>query len=98
MRAAGSDLRCAVVETEFWGAMPDPNLMVQSTTADVADLVAALTFHAGEVARNPYHVLLPAWMSDNVRRGGELIGGFGGAVPDFNFGPSTASGTGTVVP
>jgi len=77
--------RYLVVETEFWGAMKDPNLMVQSTTGDVADLVAALTFHVGEVARNPYHVLLPGWMSDNVRRGGELMGGFGGPVPDFNF-------------
>jgi len=39
----------------------------------------------GEVARNPYHVLLPGWMSDNVRRGGELIAGFGGAPPDYDF-------------
>jgi LmbE family N-acetylglucosaminyl deacetylase len=85
LKALGADFRCQMVETEFWGAMADPNLMVQSTAAEVADLVAALTFHVGEVARNPYHVLLPGWMSDNVRRGGELIGGFGGAVPDYNF-------------
>ena len=81
----GPDLRCLAVETEFWNAMPDPNLMVQSTPTDVADLVAAITFHVGEVARNPYHVLLPSWMSDNVRRGGELIAGFGGAPPDYDF-------------
>jgi LmbE family N-acetylglucosaminyl deacetylase len=81
----GPDLRCLAVETEFWIAMPDPNLMVQSTPTDVADLVAAITFHVGEVARNPYHVLLPSWMSDNVRRGGELIAGFGGALPDYDF-------------
>ena len=74
-----------VVESEFWGAMADPNLMIQSSPDDVADLVAALTFHVGEVERNPYHVLLPAWMSDNVRRGGELVGGFGGPVPKYNF-------------
>jgi LmbE family N-acetylglucosaminyl deacetylase len=74
-----------VVESEFWGAMADPNLMIQSSPDDVADLVAALTFHVGEVERNPYHVLLPAWMSDNVRRGGELVGGFGGPVPNYNF-------------
>jgi N-acetylglucosamine malate deacetylase 1 len=85
LRALGSGFRCLVVETEFWGAMPDPNLMVESTAVDVADLVAAISFHVGEVARNPYHVRLPAWMSDNVRRGGELVGGFGGEVPDFSF-------------
>jgi hypothetical protein len=39
----------------------------------------------GEVRRNPYHLLLPAWMQDNVRRGGELVGGQGQAAPDFVF-------------
>jgi hypothetical protein len=24
------------------------------------------------VKRNPYHVIMPAWLMDNVRRGGEL--------------------------
>jgi hypothetical protein len=52
---------------------------------DVSDLVAALACHVGEVRRNPYHVLLPAWMLDNVRRGAELVGGQGGSVPDFTF-------------
>jgi len=51
----------------------------------VADLVAAISFHVKEVERNPYHLTLPAWMQDNVRRGGELVGGQGGAVPDFTF-------------
>ncbi|MBV9490836.1 MAG: PIG-L family deacetylase, partial [Verrucomicrobia bacterium] len=53
--------------------------------AEVADLVAALALHAGEVARNPYHLRLPAWMIDNVRRGAELVGGQGGAAPRFTF-------------
>jgi len=76
---------CTVVETEFWGAMDDPNLMVEADAQTVADLVAATSLHVEEVARNPYHLLLPAWMQDNVRRGGELVGGQGGAVPDFSF-------------
>ena len=42
---------------------------VGSSAADVADLVAALSLHAGEVARNAYYLRLPAWMMDNVRRG-----------------------------
>ncbi|MGB2712550.1 MAG: PIG-L family deacetylase, partial [Vicinamibacterales bacterium] len=76
---------CRVVETEFWGAMADPNLMVESTAADVGDLMAALSFHVGEVQRNPYHLLVPAWMQDNVRRGAELVGGQGRSAPDFAF-------------
>jgi LmbE family N-acetylglucosaminyl deacetylase len=76
---------CHTVETEFWGAMDTPNLMVESSPADVADLMAATSFHIGEVQRNPYHLRQPAWMQDNVRRGGELVGGQGGAAPDFNF-------------
>jgi LmbE family N-acetylglucosaminyl deacetylase len=80
-----SGLRCLTVETEFWGAMDTPNLMVESTAADVADLVAALSLHVGEVSRNPYHLRLPAWMIDNVRRGAELVGGQGGAAPSFAF-------------
>jgi N-acetylglucosamine malate deacetylase 1 len=80
-----SDFECFVVETEFWGAMDDPNLMVESSVGDVTDLVTAVSFHVGEVRRNPYHLLLPAWLQDNVRRGGELVGGQGGAAPDFIF-------------
>ena len=76
---------CQIVETEFWGALESPNLMVESPVQDVADLVAALTFHVGEVQRNPYHLSLPAWMQDNVRRGAELVGGQGGAAPSFAF-------------
>jgi LmbE family N-acetylglucosaminyl deacetylase len=78
-------LVCRVVETEYWGAMAVPNLMVESTPADVADLVAALSLHIGEVARNAYHLRLPAWMMDNVRRGTELIGGQGATAPRFVF-------------
>jgi LmbE family N-acetylglucosaminyl deacetylase len=80
-----SGLACLTVETEFWGAMDAPNLMVESSAADVADLVAALSLHVGEVARNAYHLRLPAWMIDNVRRGAELVGGQGGTAPRFAF-------------
>jgi LmbE family N-acetylglucosaminyl deacetylase len=76
---------CYTVETEFWGAMDDPNLMVEVSAEDVADLIAATSFHVGEVNRNPYHLSLPAWLMDNVRRGAELVGGQGEAAPDFAF-------------
>ncbi len=79
------EFECWTVENEFWGQMVDPNLMVELSETEVADLMAAISFHVGEVRRNPYHLLLPPWMQDNVRRGGELVGGQGGAAPDFAF-------------
>ncbi len=82
----GGAFSCFTVETEFWGAMKTPNLMVESSEQDVIDLITALSFHIGEVRRNPYHLRMPPWLIDNVRRGGELVGGQGGAAPDFLFG------------
>jgi LmbE family N-acetylglucosaminyl deacetylase len=76
---------CFLVETEFWGQMTEPNLMVEISGEDLADLITATTFHVGEVKRNAYHLLLPPWMMDNVRRGAELVGGQGRPAPDFKF-------------
>lgn len=80
-----ADFEPFLVETEFWGQMNDPNLMVEIGAQELTDMICALTFHVGEVQRNPYHLLLPAWMLDNVRRGAELVGGQGAAAPDFTF-------------
>ncbi|MDB6121350.1 MAG: bacillithiol biosynthesis deacetylase BshB1 [Pedosphaera sp.] len=85
LRVLPKSFECYVVETEFWGAMDTPNLTVELSPQDLGDLMTATSFHVGEVQRNPYHLLLPAWMQDNVRRGGELVGGQGGAAPDFTF-------------
>ena len=74
-----------LIETEFWGQMPRPNLLVESSRSDVTDLISALSFHRGEVERNPFHLRLPFWMQDNVRRGAEVIGGQGEVAPNFNF-------------
>ena len=73
------------VETEFWGALAAPNLAVELSVEDAGDLVGALSFHRGEVVRNPYHLRLPAWMMDNVRRGVELVGGSGAPAPEFVY-------------
>ncbi len=78
--------RCWLAQTEFWRAMMHPNLLVESSNTDTADLVTALACHVGEVKRNPYHLRLTSWMADNVRRGAELIGGAGVAAPEFAFG------------
>ncbi|MEO8429623.1 MAG: PIG-L family deacetylase [Verrucomicrobiota bacterium] len=85
LRGLEPSFRCYLVETEYWGAMSSPNLMVESSVQDVTELVAGTSFHVGEVRRNPFHLLLPAWMQDNVRRGSELVGGQGEAAPDFVF-------------
>jgi LmbE family N-acetylglucosaminyl deacetylase len=76
---------CYIAETEYWGTMDTPNLMVESSEEDVADLITALSFHKGEIERNPYHLRLPSWMVDNVRRGSELVGGQGAKALSFNF-------------
>ena len=85
LKTLPGNFQTTLVETEFWGQMASPNLMVESGADDVADLLAALSFHAGEMRRNPYHLRLPAWMQDNVRRGAELAGGPGQAAPDFTL-------------
>jgi N-acetylglucosamine malate deacetylase 1 len=85
LRRMPRGFECYVVETEFWAPMSDPNLMVEVGAEEVADMMAATSFHAGEVSRNPYHLLLAPWMMDNVRRGAELVGGKGAAAPPFTF-------------
>lgn len=85
LKTLPASFTCFLVETEFWGQMASPNLMVESSAEDVGDLLAALSFHVEEVRRNPYHLRMPAWLQDNVRRGAELVGGQGGAAPDFMF-------------
>ncbi len=80
-----NEFECFVIENEFWGQMTTPNLLVEISERDVADMIAATTFHVVEVQRNPYHLLLPAGLMDNVRRGAELVGGQGGAAPTFTF-------------
>jgi LmbE family N-acetylglucosaminyl deacetylase len=85
LRRQKPDFTTCVVETEFWGAMATPNLMVESSEEDLGRMMAALSLHVGEVQRNPYHLLVPPWMQDNVRRGAELVVVQGGAAPDFIF-------------
>lgn len=81
--AAGGIFR--VVETEYWHPLERPNLMVAATKTHVAKLRRALACHVGEVARNDYAARLPAWMSDNVRRGAELVGGAGAVAPKMAY-------------
>ena len=77
---------CVIAWSEFWGPLKNPNFLVEVPTEIVELQMRALALHVGEVARNPYHLRLPAWMMDNVRRGAELIGGKGADAPSMPFG------------
>lgn len=79
-------LNTLVAWTEFWGSMEKPNCLIEVPVEMVDLQMRALQLHKGEVARNPYHLRLPAWMMDNVRRGGEIISNVGGEVPQMPFG------------
>ncbi len=85
LRRIGPALRLHLALSEYWTTQADPRLMVELGAQDVATLVAALSLHAGEVARNPYHLTLPAWFIDAVRRGAERVGLAGAVAPDFRF-------------
>lgn len=74
------------LETECWQPLAGPNLLVGAAGETVARLCLALSRHAGEVARNPYHRRQPVRMMDTVFRGAELVGGFGSGALDFVFG------------
>ena len=80
-----ADYSPLVAYTEYWSTMDAPNLMLELCEEDVTDLLVALTQHVGEVSRNPYHMTVPAWMMDNVRRGAERVGLPGAVAPDFTF-------------
>jgi len=73
------------VLTEFWSPMADPNLMLELTVEHVSSLITALSWHRGEIERNPYHLRLPAWLIDNVRRGSEVIAPSGAEAVTFSF-------------
>lgn len=77
---------CLVAWSEFWGQLEKPNCLIEVPHEILEEQMQALSLHEGEVQRNPYHLRLPAWMMDNVRRGGEIVSHMGGEVPTMPFG------------
>ena len=67
----------ALFETEYWQPMLHPNLLLPLPANIVKTMGEALLKHRGEVARNPYHLTLPAWLMDQERRGSERVHGAG---------------------
>ncbi len=86
LRKMPEDFSCITVENEFWQASENPNCLIELDDGIVSDLITSLTFHVGEVARNPYHLTFPSWLIDNVRRGSEIVGSKGAKSQNFTFG------------
>jgi len=80
-----ADTSVALVETDFWHEMAEPNLMVAVSPEVAAVQLVAAAEHGGEMTRNPYHLLHPCRLMNNVRRGSEVVGGQGAAVQPFTF-------------
>ena len=74
-----------LVQTEFWHQLAEPNLMLGVGAEVLAIQLMAAMEHGGEMSRNPYHLLAPARLMDNVRRGSEVVGGQGAAAQSFPF-------------
>jgi len=75
-----------ILWNEFWGQLKAPQVLIEIPVDLLEKQMSALELHVGEVKRNPYHLRLPAWMMDNVRRGAEVIAGKGSKAPAFAFG------------
>lgn len=74
-----------VFQTEYWGGLKSANLAAEGSPEYLAAQMGALARHTKEVERNDYHLRLPAWQIDNVRRGAEIVGGQGAQAPHFTF-------------
>ena len=85
LRRAAPHWRLHMLFSEYWNTQLDPALMLPLDRQQVAILVAALGLHTGEVARNPYHLSLPAWFIDSARRGSERVGPAGGPTTGAVF-------------
>ncbi len=85
LRRMPPDFEARLAFSEYWNTQSRPGLMVELGAPEVGALMGALSQHVGEVARNPYHLGLPAWFMDSVRRGTERVGGAGAAAAPFVF-------------
>lgn len=74
-----------LIETETWHQIERPNLMVGLSPELVAAQLVGIAEHGGEMRRNPFHLLHPCRLMDNVRRGSEVVGGQGAAGRNFAF-------------
>lgn len=74
------DWACQLLWSEYWNTQMFPRLMLEVSATQVAQLMTATALHTGEVARHPYHLVLPSWFIDGARRGTERVGAPGSAA------------------
>jgi len=74
-----------MLETEYWGQIEAPNLLIPLGVEQVKQMGQALLAHQGEVSRNPYHLSLLAFLMDQQRRGAEVVSGFGRSIEPAIF-------------
>lgn len=79
-----AEVNCVVAFSEFWRDMEKPNLQVEVSMRDLGVLLKALSFHKGELSRNPYHLLWPLYLILN-RQYSEILCGWGSKVASFRF-------------
>jgi LmbE family N-acetylglucosaminyl deacetylase len=78
------DFACAVVLTEYWSPLAEPNTMIGIGEGEMSALMSALACHVGEVTRNAYDRRFPSYLIDTVRRG-ERLSGAGKKAPAMDF-------------
>lgn len=77
--------------TEYWATISfnanfKPQCLLVSLTADdVITIGKALMAHQGEITRNPFHLRLPSFYQEQVRRGSEIMN-YGDQAPHYVFG------------
>jgi LmbE family N-acetylglucosaminyl deacetylase len=80
LTACGDAVDAHLCWSEYWATQAEARLRLELEAAEVAQLMTACALHAGEVARHPYHLLLPALLTDSARRGTERVGAPGSAA------------------
>lgn len=81
LAACGSAFDAHLFWSEYWAMQAQPRLRLELEPTEAAQLITACALHVGEVARHPYHLLLPALLTDSARRGAERVGS-PGSTPD----------------
>ncbi len=78
------DYRTVVVEGEYWKDMNRPNLQLEVSASDMAELLQGLSCHKGELERNRYDVFSLPHMHVNGRYA-EIVRGWGTEAAEFDF-------------
>ena len=61
-----------LLQSEYWQSMEQANCFIPLSHHHLTKMGLALMAHVGEISRSPYHLTLPAWAMDQVRRGSEM--------------------------